>query len=344
MDKSNQSGPQYPAKGSKITGDPALGVSGPGTEGGHATAPLLGSVVHQAESGSNVIGGSQDCLSGSLESLAIRESTSMDVDRPKGQQQVCDSAAGGMPSAPRATVNEYGYPVSRRGRGQRSGRRVRGGRQPAPDDRDRSTGSGRGNPANKRKAGTPGNKDKRARQDTRLQVAFVDAADRNRPLGPEEATNIREHLVERIIGDTFPSGCQPQCANSGLMNDAFIVTCDNQSTYDWLMGKEVKLESGATYKPYKAGEHRTTVRFKVRVVGKVRTGQQILDLLGKQNPGLTTAKWRVLSESDGASGTSSTSWKFLKLEVDEESASELDKLELRPYYELSRVLFERAQP
>lgn len=148
-----------------------------------------------------------------------------------------------------------------------------------------------------------------------------------------------EKLQEAIIGafEELQDGSFPQFAGSYMEKGAFILSCANQQTKNWLEAKTSKLqpwENARLIVGLKGEILKTSkVLFKTPAVFSRTESPKILDLLGKQNPTLKPNEWRIVSSKASPSG------KTLVCIVEEDSAKKIKALGNKAFLGLGRVFF-----
>ena len=161
------------------------------------------------------------------------------------------------------------------------------------------------------------------------QVAVVFRDDHGRQLTQAQADHVRTELVKAL------QGCNdlvPKFERSGLKQGAFWVTCADQGSFDWLLQQAHSISAweGDAFTIMKADSLMLKKVFMI-VPGPEKVTRDILTTLAFQNPGLKTDRWQIWARKV------ETKHLLLTIGVDEASLGVLGQLDMRPYYELSRL-------
>jgi Domain of unknown function (DUF4780) len=167
-----------------------------------------------------------------------------------------------------------------------------------------------------------------------LQVAIL-SEDRT-PVTCEQSSEIRTQIVDAM--DSIPEDQPlPRFENSGVISEGYmLVTCTDQASMDWLLSRQIAPIGGSAFQVVKASELRG-VRFFVFIAGgSKRSSEDVFRRLARQNPGLLTSRWKVLSTTDKDDG------QLWSISVDKDSVEVMRKLQFRPHFELCRLFFRMA--
>lgn len=167
-----------------------------------------------------------------------------------------------------------------------------------------------------------------------LQVVIFPRDDRHRSLTAAEAVHIRGELVKLL--DEAPDPV-PRFSDSGLVKGAFRVTCADEASASWILGAALAVPGvngePAAYLAMRLKDMPVLKKASVFIPGAVVAHGLVLRRLQRQNPDLRTEVWKLLHQESRDTG------QLLVLGVDAASREVLERLECRPYYELSRVQF-----
>ena len=173
-----------------------------------------------------------------------------------------------------------------------------------------------------------------------LQAAIVIDGDTERPVSKDMAEVLRTELV-KAMDAALLDGPPLRFEQSGVVQGSFRVSCGDQESLNWLKKTvpTIPKQEGIGFQCLPVSELQKLQNLKkatVWIPGKPSKPTQVLDRLAKQNPGLETDKWRIFhaGSKEGSSG------QLLVLGLTEPSLVVLERLEFRPYFELSRLTFE----
>lgn len=346
MDKSIETGPQYPAnEGSKISGDPASVVTEQGGAGGHATCDLQSAMRNQVAAecgatGTSSGGSPVEHLSQQVSTIGLRK-------QPSGAQRRklrrLKHLAGGPQESRGAQTKEVMPVAHSSGHHQPAGG---GGAWQTTAKTHPASGSASKQakrplqhgdtpaslkPAAKRPRQLPSYK---AAVASSLQVAIVDRKNVG-GMTTEQMEALTERLTQAL--DRLPSTslAPPRFHSSGLTRGGFVLACADQQTLDWLKKTVSSLGSvweGADLQVIPKSDLPRHKVFTVFIPGQVDR-DTVFARLQRQNPCLRTDLWRVHKQEVRGEQT------FLALGVDETSVQTLKDLDCRPYYQLGRVTF-----
>ena len=167
-----------------------------------------------------------------------------------------------------------------------------------------------------------------------LQVGVVLSEGEGR-LSVSQGSYLRYTLID-ALDET--QGTAPRFNESGLKDGAFMVSCADQFSLDWLKALVPKMAfEGNTFAAVPADQLKKRTKMRVFIPGTVSPVERVFSRLQKQNPGLRTDRWRLFDQKSVGESAGQT----LILGIDDESMAALGRVNNKPYFELSRLTFEQ---
>lgn len=155
-------------------------------------------------------------------------------------------------------------------------------------------------------------------------------------LTPDQAKQIQQTLTKEIF--KCEAGTGPQFTNSYEHGGVLFVSCANETSKEWLVGKLPQLQvwEGANLRIGAAKDVVKTSKVIVWIptdLVEAKESTKILPLLKTQNSTLLTEEWRIISSRSEQQGTT------LVLALSESSLKELSKVGFKAYLGLSQITF-----
>ena len=154
-------------------------------------------------------------------------------------------------------------------------------------------------------------------------------------LGAERLALLRGAVSREIDG--ILEGPVPRFCGTHLRAGAAVVTCADEGSLSWLTKRisDISPWEGAKLKVVGLEALQKQHRAVVWIPGPTEASATVLRRLERQNPGLTTAGWRVYAENVGATEEG----RNLVLGMPESSVLKLRTMDFKPFLGMDRVTF-----
>lgn len=166
-----------------------------------------------------------------------------------------------------------------------------------------------------------------------LEVAILSGGQKDGSLSEEQSNIIIDKLTDNIY-HVPKEEISPKFEKFSYQNGVLLITCYNNATVEWLKHEDfLNLWKAGTAMALNKYDYENGSMYRVRVPGEIQATPSILKLMSAQNPKLYTYNLIILQKFVDPEAV------HLKLVVNDDFIAQLEKLDSRPYYGLTRVLF-----
>lgn len=168
-----------------------------------------------------------------------------------------------------------------------------------------------------------------------LRVAIVSDGYPETKLSEEQSAALDKQIWKTLVG-LPPEVAMPNFHESRLVQGAYMISCANDPSKEWLKEavKSLKPWEGAKLHLVEQSDLPKLKRMLVWIPGETKELTEIYNLLERQNPGLCTRNWRLFSKTPDPQRGSR-----LVIGVDEASVAFLKTKDFRPFLGMKRVTF-----
>ena len=173
-----------------------------------------------------------------------------------------------------------------------------------------------------------------------LQVAIVDSRYPEVPITEEQVDFIEEAITYLVMNQALETPI-PHFDGRSVVNGTLMVTCSDVFGREWL-GRNVGLlrpPGGATLKVIRPEELSRRALVRIYVMSH-KAPRDILNIIGRFNPGLKPDSWIIKEHSNETGGADS----LLLVSVPASEERALEELNLRPHFGLGKAKAKIVEP